>query len=100
MGDTYCVWPDGTVCYFGEVEAYLGFMSDDYALVVAQSEDHARDVALAPISEQDRDRIVALGHLCELAARSAALAEGQGVVRFHQESAAHFSALAFKVACA
>lgn len=25
-----CVWPDGTWCYFDNLEEFLGFMSDDF----------------------------------------------------------------------
>lgn len=44
---------------------------------------------------QDRDRIAALGHLCEMASKSALLADHPAVARFHRESAEHFSLLAF-----
>lgn len=32
--DKVCIWPDGTWCYLDEVEGYLQWMSDDYAVVM------------------------------------------------------------------
>lgn len=52
------------------------------------------------MSEADRDRISALGHLCECACKSADLAQWPAVARFHRESAEYFAALAFKAVAA
>lgn len=39
MDDRICVWPDGTWCYYGELEGYLAWMSDDYEVMSVNSEE-------------------------------------------------------------